>query len=117
MGGVLTLQAPGRAKAFVRLIGRPRLLLPDRTWHRHSTFVETIAESAVQQSLPGFVSLLLVITKLKHGDKLVIALEQSEDEEGEGAFATTPTAIKIAIKERPHAFFPILKQKPLQTEK
>lgn len=119
MGGVLTLQAPGRAKAFVRLIGRPRLLLPDRTWHRHSTFVETIAESAVQQSLPGFVSLLLVITKLKHGDKLVIALVQSEDEEeeGEGACATTPTAIKTAIKARPHAFFPILKQKPLQTEK
>jgi len=119
MGGVLTLQAPGRAKAFVRLIGRPRLLLPDRTWHRHNTFVETIAESAVQQSLPGFVSLLLVITKLKHGDKLVIALVQSEDEEeeGEGACATTPTAIKTAIKARPHAFFPILKQKPLQTEK
>jgi hypothetical protein len=115
MGGVLTLQAPGRAKAFVRLIGSPRLLLPDRTWQRQSTLVETIEESAVQQSLPGFVSLLLVVTKLKHGDKLVIALVQSEEdeEEGEGACATAPTAIKTATKAKPHAFFPILKQKPL----
>lgn len=117
MGGVLTLQAPGRAKAFVRLIGSPRLLLPDRTWQRQSTLVETIEESAVQQSLPGFVSLLLVVTKLKHGDKLVIALVQSEEdeEEGEGACATAPTAIKTVTKAKPHAFFPILKQKPLQT--
>lgn len=110
MGGVLTLQAPGRAKAFVRLIGNPRLLLPDRTWQRQSTLVETIAESAVQQSLPGFVSLLFVVTKLKHGDKLVIALVQSEEDEevGEGACASAPTAIKTATKAKPHAFFPIL---------
>lgn len=78
-----------------------------------------MAESAVQQSLPGFVSLVPIITKLKHGDKLVMALVQSEedDEEGEGACATTPTAIKTAIKARTHAFFSMLKQKPLQSRK
>lgn len=48
-----------------------------------------------------------------------MALVQSEedDEEGEGACATTPTAIKTAIKARTHAFFSMLKQKPLQSRK
>lgn len=56
--GVLTLQALGRARARVRLIGRPSVLFVLRTWQRQSTRVETTVESAVQHSLPGVVSLL-----------------------------------------------------------
>jgi hypothetical protein len=67
-GGVVTLQAPGRARARVWLIGIPRGLLVVLTiWQRQAALVLTTEARAVQQPGVGVVLLGPPCKKARHG--------------------------------------------------
>jgi len=82
-GGVVILQAPGRARARVWLIGIPRgLLVVLTSWQRQTALVLTTEARAVQQPGVGVELLGPPCKKARHGAKLT--KEAGHDELGKG---------------------------------
>ena len=69
--GVVILQAPGRARARVWLIGIPSVLLVVvSSWQRQAALVLTTEARAVQQPGVGVVLFCPPCKKVRHGAKL-----------------------------------------------
>jgi len=80
-GGVLILQAPGRARARVRLIEIPsELLVVVNSWQRQGALVLTTEARAVQQPCDGLL-LGPPCKKARHGAKLTREALQDDEEE------------------------------------
>ena len=102
MGGVRTLQAPGKARAWVWLIVTPNEDPPPlRTWHRHCGCDLTTLESCVQHPEEGVEE--FPVMKFRHGDRFTNALVQLD------CCALAPTHIMLMIittKTTPISIFP-----------